>query len=163
MGLDWSEVSGILSEMCPEDGEKNEFKFLDGNRIPWKAIVFRETLSLGGDLVRVEMLQGVRRECESSIAVYELFWPEGADLPVLQYAARGILFADHGEVVQGIWVARTERQASCASDPAGITFSESCLGTLSPTEAEEQFLGCIRYFASQNQSIESPELKLDLP
>ena len=94
------------------------------------------------------------------MSVYELFWPTSSSLPILQYAARGLV--PSSQEGKGVWIAKTENPASRDFEAGEVIFSKSCLGQLSAVQAEEEFLGCLKYIGSQLQCCSTKELSFDI-
>ena len=168
MGTIWTGVSDILREIMPAYGGENQFSYLSRGGFSWKLIVTNEKANEEirdhTCLIRMEYLEQPGRARERIAMVYELFWPTGASIPSMQHAARGYLYStDKKSDLKGLWVARTDDMPTREFTPGGIVFSEGCLGWLSGTAADEEFLENLRYLWSQIQPSQHDELHLNNP
>jgi len=138
--------------LVPDEDGENCFFYRDLGGESWRATISRKNLENDDFLIRIEFLQKVWPKEDASVVVYELYWPKGADLPVLQHAARGYLIPKTShEEVRGRWVTQTEDLPSCEFTPDGVRFAVGCRGHLTKEESAEQFLSGVRYLEEQTE------------
>lgn len=160
MGSDWTEALETLTKILPKSGEGGEVAYRDKHDSAWKLSMLNEDVAFSGSLIRMVFTQVPVDGRQSNVAFYELFWPESASLPIIQHAAQGLMPTSEGE--KGVWIARTESQASRDFELDGVSFSENCLGVLSPVQAEEQFLTGLRYVGNQLECRPTTAFSLDI-